>query len=44
MAFQHIKWSFFIEKKIKKIHIDQSTALQMVAILDFWGVTATPLS
>ena len=35
---------FFYWEFKKKIHIDQSTALQLVAILDFWGVTATPLS
>ena len=34
---------FFIETFFN-FHIDQSTALQMVAILDFWGVTGTPVS
>ena len=36
------KWSFFIENFFY-FHIDQSTALQMVAIF-FWGVTGTPVS
>ena len=36
------KMDFFLMKK--KIHIDQSIALQMVTIFDFWSVTGTPVS
>ena len=38
------KMEFVIGRKILKIHIDQATVLQMVAMLDFWCVTGAPVS